>query len=652
MQEKLSNHTEPASGRSGQIYCNDDTTMPNPDNLLQSSATMPFLTSLENGPSMPTRTRVEASHCYPCISTTGPFNGPTTSASLGNVEPRLHSVHLGSTFSEYARDKLLGYINYLLRDVNDVKASHKKDIIIGCDMPEGQQVLSLHMMQTYVSSYWDHVHPQLPILHKPTFNASTCPKLLLVVIMCLGACCLGTDSSQELANLLAWEMRYELLKEADSSLDGQLCALQGLFLLEIFEKRYSTRRLYDRARDYSGKILDRMRRLGFFEEHLIPESVTSNESWRTWVKAEATRRLVFAAVLMDRIDTVQLGSSANVRSLEIKLCLPCAEDLWAAPYDSWVNRTQPLNNTKPALFVEGLRKMMRQEPIQISSFGRIVLMADLLAVPFGAEQECLLLTPFPQTAARMRNEWREQLSLAFDFWKQDFDSALNRSEDCPASSLYGYSHGIDDDNVFESRIIIYHLAHMATHVDIADCQIYAGATRLPGRSITLRDYNDAQRRMKEVWAPTARARHATFHALRFLRGVMVAGDDSPNPNAPSSAVLSYSARDDYPLNRPWVLYFATLIVWSYGFALDGPVKERYPLPSYEDKVKDMVLYLNRMGGVRTPEDLSETPNRNACLGLLIIMRDMFKQTRRELLQEAGDLLTECIKKLDVHRTEE
>ena len=249
-------------------------------------------------------------------------------------------------------------------------------------MPDSQQVLSLHMMQTYISLYWYHVHPQLPILHRPTFNTSTCSKLLLVVIMCLGACCLGKNSSQELANSLAWEMRYELLKEADSSPDGQLCALQGLLLLEIFEKRYSTRRLYDRARDYSGKILDRMRRLGFFEEHPIPESVTSNESWRTWIKAEATRRLVFAAVFMDRIDTVQLGSTANVRSPEIKLCLPCAEDLWAAPYDSWVNRIQPLNNTKPALFVEGLRKMMLREPIQISSFGRIVLMADLLGVLF------------------------------------------------------------------------------------------------------------------------------------------------------------------------------------------------------------------------------------------------------------------------------
>jgi hypothetical protein len=59
----------------------------------------------------------------------------------------------------------------------------------------------------------------------------------------------------------------------------------------------------------------------------------------------------------------------------------------------------------------------------------------------------------------------------------------------------------------------------------------------------------------------------------------------------------------------------------------------------------MVLYLNRVGGVRSPEDLRKTSNRNACLGLLIIMRDMFKKTRWELLHEASNLLTKCIEML-------
>jgi hypothetical protein len=151
--------------------------------------------------------------------------------------------------------------------------------------------------------------------------------------------------------------------------------------------------------------------------------------------------------------------------------------------------------------------------------------------------------------------------------------------------------------------------------------------------------------MKEMWAPTARARDATFYALRFLYNVMVAGDHSLNPNTAPSAGLSYSARDDFLLNRPWVLYFATLIVWSYGYALDGPVKQPYQLITYEDKVKDMDSYLKRVGGVDKPDDLVNQVNRNACLGLLIIMRDMFKKTRWELLHEASNLLTKCIEML-------
>lgn len=68
------------------------------------------------------------------------------------------------------------------------------------------------------------------------------------------------------------------------------------------------------------------------------------------------------------------------------------------------------------------------------------------------------------------------------------------------------------------------------------------------------------------------------------------------------------------------------------------------------KVKDMVLYLNRMGGVKIPEDLNKTLDRNACLGLMMIMRDKFGQTRWESLQEAGLSLTKCIEMLLPHAT--
>jgi len=151
--------------------------------------------------------------------------------------------------------------------------------------------------------------------------------------------------------------------------------------------------------------------------------------------------------------------------------------------------------------------------------------------------------------------------------------------------------------------------------------------------------------MKETWAPTARARDATFYALQFLSKVLVP-DEHTHAASGGTLPFDYSARDDCLLNRPWVLYFATLIVWSYGYARDGPIKSAYRLPTYEDKVRDMQVFLRRaLRDVRAPDDLAKMQNRNACLGLLVLMRDMFRKTRWELLHEASNLLTKCIEML-------
>ena len=101
----------------------------------------------------------------------------------------------------------------------------------------------------------------------------------------------------------------------------------------------------------------------------------------------------------------------------------------------------------------------------------------------------------------------------------------------------------------------------------------------------------------------------------------------------------YSARDDHLLNRPWVLHFAALIVWSYGFALEGPLSHPVHIPqTREECFADMRNFLRSVGGVRGPEELANIRGRNACLGLLVTLRDMFMVTRWELMGEAAKLL--------------
>jgi hypothetical protein len=97
-----------------------------------------------------------------------------------------------------------------------------------------------------------------------------------------------------------------------------------------------------------------------------------------------------------------------------------------------------------------------------------------------------------------------------------------------------------------------------------------------------------------------------------------------------------------------VLYISALVVWCYGFALEGPIQ---PSPSeaefstYQQKEKDMRAYLERVAGVRAPDDLEAVKGKNRCLGMLLILKESFESTRWELTHEAAGLLGNACAKL-------
>lgn len=608
---------------------------------------------------------------------------PLVSNPFPNQPPPVHPMAVNSildtslpeaALSEEKRKDLLDLIDIRFNETDHAPVKKQKVDLLEGDKERGDHVLSLYMMQQYIGAYWVHFHPQLPILHKPTFNASSCPDLLLLCVMCLGASCLdksygeeATQSCAQLSNFLAWHLRWEIFMDADFRPPAKLWVFQALLLLEVFEKMYSTRPLHERAHIHHATTLTLMRRgssligrsaLDSPPSHSGASSKgshinTPDEWWNHWITNEATRRAAFAAFVMDSIHATMFGHSAVMVAHEMRLPLPCDEALWSATSSSEVGRVEASlhsSGIKHTTFLDGLKKTLNGQTVRTNSFGRTILMAGLLSVSWHMNQRDLQVSSLGvSTVLGGRDKWRGSLTRAFDFWKQDFDKSLAKPNDF-TSPGGAHNNSSSDDNIFESRTVLHHLAHMAMHVDIVDCQIYAGANRLLGRSITVLDSNGARKRMKDHWAPTARARDATFYALRFLSAVLITEEPS-SAGRPPVPRFNYSARNDFLLNRPWVLYFAALIVWSYGFALDGEVQQPYVLTTYEDKERDMVRFLQRVGGVRAPDDLAKMPDRNACLGLLMLLRDMFRKTRWELLHEACNLLTNCMVQL-VPRLEE
>ncbi|EEQ91257.2 C2H2 finger domain-containing protein [Blastomyces dermatitidis ER-3] len=588
-----------------------------------------------------------------------------------------------SIISEEKRNELLELIQTRFNETNQAAVKKRKDALLDGDLDADWHLLSLRMMQTYIASYWYRTHDQLPILHKPTFSADKTPNLLLLAIMAIGASTLDkghghqvTEAASDLANFLAWHIRWEIFMDVDFQPPAKLWVFQTLLLLEICEKLYSTRALHERAHIHHDTTLTLMRRgssligRSAFDSppslredrqnrsatgsgtNSASESGAGEESWAHWIKAEATRRVAFAAFVLDSTHATMFGHSAKMVAHEMRLPLPCDEALWSATSAAEVARVQSSlhsNGVKAIMFLDGLKKTLNGQKVRTNSFGRTILMAGLLSVSWHMNQRDLQVSSLGVAQALGgRDRWRSSLLRSYDNWKRDFDDALAESN--PSN----YSNAIrqfpmDDDIIFESRTVLHHLAHMASHVDVVDCQIFAGAGRLLGRSITPKDYSTAREKMVERWANKAAARDAAFFALKFLTQVLLSDDGRAVVQHGSVAYMElneYSARDDFLLNRPWVIYFAALVVWSYGYALDGAINAPVPeLSTPDERRKDMYEFLDRVGGVRTPEELLHVHDRNRCMGLLMILQETFSYTRWELLHEAANLLGSCIEKL-------
>ncbi|KAJ8112902.1 hypothetical protein ONZ43_g5282 [Nemania bipapillata] len=566
-----------------------------------------------------------------------------------------------SILSDEKSQEVFDLIKEKFHENNHAPVERQVENLLEGDRNDDEHMLSRKMMQLYIGSYWLHFSDQVPILHKPTFSPDRTPNLLLIAVMSIGAACLDrshgqkiTQAGANLSNFLAWNLRWEIFMDVSCRPPAKLWAFQTLLLLELYEKMYSTRELHERAHIHHATTITLMRRgrsligksaldsppsaredrstsAGSRQSSTSGPAHTPDEWWNNWITNESTRRAAFVAFLIDSIHATMFGHSTVMVAHEMRLPLPCDDQLWKAKSGAEVGRIESnhlSNGIKPMPFLEGLKRTLAGHEVHTNPFGRQILMAGLLSVSWHMNQRDLQVSSLGQNMSQAlggRDKWRGTLMRAFDAWRNEFDKSLQNLAYDPYSS----DKRNDPNVVFESRTVLHHLAHMAMHVDIVDCQIFARAKRLLGRAIGAQDLSSAQRRMKDHWAPSARARDATFYAIKFLCSVLL---DS----------TQYYARDDVLLNRPWVLYFAALVVWCYGFAIAGPCPGHVVPNGHDEKYALMRDYLQSLGSIQTPDDLKLMKDVNKSSALLAVLKDAFASTRWELLHEGATLLDNCI----------
>lgn len=581
------------------------------------------------------------------------------------------------------RRALVDYIVETFKKSHTPELQRRRDEILHGDLDKYPHVLSLPMLETYLSAFWESIHPQLSIVHRPTFAMETSSDLLLLCILALGATNIDRSHSAELrrkssefAFFVTWHVRHRLFTEPDFDPPAQLWVLQTLLMLEVLEKMFTSCQLHDRAQVHHGTTINLLRRsqsLGTNSSDTKPlyggsPTATNDlganmgssdedieEEWYSWIAAEATRRIAFAAFVIDTTHAHMFGQVACMAAHELQIALPCDEAMWAAESMAEVETIRCRLAVKGYVtvgFHEALKKTLNNTPVKTNTLGRVSIMAGLLNVVWQTKVQGMRST---FSFNGLNTEWIQRLNHAYDFWKEDFDDSLEVLASFPprdnrlakrAPTATGPSRGqglltsygeLDRDNVFEARTVLYHLAHISANADLTDCLLSAGSARLLDRIEVPRDYSAAEDRLRAEWVCSPRAHGAVFFALRFLSTVLI-----PEP--------AYKVRDDVLLNRPWVLYLAALVLWAYVFALRGA--ESFNVLAPEDRVqraKGTREYLNALNAlVRGPEDVvaaSDVIRGRGLVMMLLHLQDEFRSATWELLHDAAETLGGCVARL-------
>jgi len=573
--------------------------------------------------------------------------------------------------SSSKRLKLVGLMQSRFVDAENKDITSLRHEIFNNDIDSEDHVLSLGSMQLYLGSYWKHFHQQLPILHQPTFSAEVANDLLVLAVMAIGASQLGsrhsrtkTTAASRFAVFVAWHLRWQIFMHVDFRPPAKLWVFQTLLLLEAYEKLGSTRQMHERAHVHSATMINLMRRgttlIGDDESaRRTPGPTTPDEAWHRWIETESTRRAAFAAFIIDATHAEMFGHAAIMVVHELRLPLPCDDALWSATSAAEVGRVHASLHThgiKPTTFLDGLKRTLTGKKVKTNNFGRTILMAGLLSIIWHLNQRDLQVSSLGASSSLgMPGIWREALAKSLDFWKRDFEESMSHMKN--ASLPWHQITSSEDRDICSAASVLHHLSHIALHVDILDCQIFTGAQKLFGRVVSRADHDRARHKMLE-WVKTPAARSAAFHALQLVKPIVMQTTNSLD---------FYNCRADYLLNRAWAIYYSLLVLWSFGYALDGvlrpfpsqlPTHQTYPSPDlswsgqiqtpisesqFQDQLHDARNYFNVIGNATGPDDLRMLQcGRNRLVGLLGLFAPSFRDSRWELLQEGAMRLEEAI----------
>lgn len=450
-----------------------------------------------------------------------------------------------------------------------------------------------------LKTYWNFFHPRFPMLHRPTFNSTDSPILLLLAMIVIGSklfMCVDNITCPDnkrisqpkvLSDTIAEPLRWLLFASPFFQPPAEVWIIQSLLMLEFYEKHCSNRRLHERSHLHHGTTIQLLRRsptLGGASTKFNNESITEDtDNWYKWIEIESMKRTTFMCFYMDAIDAICMGHQMFIYSHQIQMTMPVEDVVWESNFNQFSRNFK--NSKRPQQFLIVLKNVMNGKPARTNSFGKKILLAGLSAILFQIQQRDLqLFFGLDKFTNTISENWRDLLTAAFAIWRNDVGGSC-----CSSKTAIENLNALGNSSQFSTsdtrcKCISYHLAHIYMSISHYDIFIVCGAPwRMNVKPSSLLERQSIKNRVFE-WSKTRHCEVSIVQCYLCLFEMFLSPEDA-------TFEYQYNYLPDADLFfRSYSLGYMVLVLWGYLYA-----KNRFDkIDVNHTNNKNGYLYLKKM----------------------------------------------------------
>lgn len=444
--------------------------------------------------------------------------------------------------------------------------------------------------------YWSIFHIQFPILHRPSFNSLTAHPLLVVAMIMIGS--VLSYSARDilkdptgLSLTIGTDLRWLIFKGRKQG-PSQLWEIQSLLILEVYEKHFANRDLFERSSIHHAAKVEMIKRSKSVIGELYvsgstsavnPEEVEGERLWNKWIAAESMKRCTLMSFCSDLTSSMISSHNSILFVDKLMLALPCNDLLWQASFENLKKFTLP---AKPYSIHDCLRKLLKGENIETDSFGKKILFHTLASLILQLENKDEVVSLIGNIGYdNLKDRWRDKISFALDAWKYnvngvctDVKNLLINSQTLENSNLNSLYLHLDDT---KCKCPIYHMAQIRLYVANNDVLVYSGVVVSMNIGSQNEEFQNVSIRMTR-WANSLNGRIGVVHAYLCLIECLLSVDN-----------ISYSSSIDPIPERRHVVVACSLIIWCYNYIVYGPESDHYFSEDKYNFKESAFQYLNK-----------------------------------------------------------